>query len=285
MQYDHYIEDTPKKWEHHWMARPLPVNKQSFPLVIENIGFGRWRSDVSYSRARSMDFVAEYVCRGNVLFIQDGQEYLVQPGEVYLLRKNVAHVYSTGPAEVAVKRFVQIGGPGLDSYLRLLGLWKRDYIRLERPHRFRQLLRRITHLISHASTGEDLQRDTQLSCLAYQLLLELSQSLQQPAPPLIEKALKFLHANLHRPLTRDELCAYLGVSMPYFNRIFAAYMDCTPIAYFLEQKFIWTTQLLKTTGLTVKEIAYRAGFEDPLYFSAQFKKRFGSSPRHYRQAK
>jgi AraC-like DNA-binding protein len=71
--------------------------------------------------------------------------------------------------------------------------------------------------------------------------------------------------------------------MSYFNKIFADYMHCTPIAYFLDQKFNWTAQLLKTTSLSIKEIAYKAGFDDPFYFSAQFKKRFGVSPKYYRQ--
>jgi AraC-like DNA-binding protein len=35
--------------------------------------------------------------------------------------------------------------------------------------------------------------------------------------------------------------------------------------------------------LSVKEIAYKAGFDDLLYFSAQFKKRYGLSPTEYRK--
>jgi AraC-like DNA-binding protein len=92
-----------------------------------------------------------------------------------------------------------------------------------------------------------------------------------------------MHENLHRSLSREEICKYVGRSMPYFNKIFADYMHCTPIAYFLDQKFNWTVQLLKTTSLSIKEIAYKAGFDDPLYFSAQFKKRFGVPPTEYRK--
>jgi signal transduction histidine kinase/ligand-binding sensor domain-containing protein/DNA-binding response OmpR family regulator len=40
--------------------------------------------------------------------------------------------------------------------------------------------------------------------------------------------------------------------------------------------------LLKTTELNISEIAYKVGFEDPLYFSRCFKEQFSLSPRQFR---
>nr|WP_302849509.1 AraC family transcriptional regulator [Polaribacter filamentus] len=34
----------------------------------------------------------------------------------------------------------------------------------------------------------------------------------------------------------------------------------------------------------MKEISYKVGFEDPLYFSRIFKKFMGKSPRNYKQS-
>lgn len=41
-------------------------------------------------------------------------------------------------------------------------------------------------------------------------------------------------------------------------------------------------RLLRFTNLTVGEISYRTGFEDQLYFSRAFKRRYGEAPRAYR---
>jgi AraC family transcriptional activator of pobA len=41
-------------------------------------------------------------------------------------------------------------------------------------------------------------------------------------------------------------------------------------------------RLLRFTDLTVQEIAYRVGFDDPLYFSRAFKRRNGEAPMAYR---
>lgn len=44
-------------------------------------------------------------------------------------------------------------------------------------------------------------------------------------------------------------------------------------------------RLLLHTNLTIKEVAYRIGFEEPLHFSGFFKKRAGVSPTNFRTAK
>ena len=283
MKYDYYLIKEQEKWEHTWVYRPFPHQRYNFPLLLQMAGYARWRTGEKYERTQSTDFFVEYVCAGNVRLIQDRREYLIQPGEVYLLRKGTSHYYATGPAGFVLKRFVQIAGSGVDHYLRALELWDQDHIRLQKPRSFENLLKQVTTLLAKSSPDLDAQLDVPLSCLMYQTLLELNRSIQPSIPHIIEKALTFMHANLHRSLSRQEICEHVGLSLSHFNRVFSNYMHCSPITYFLEQRFNWTIQLLKTTSLSIKEIAYRVGFDDPLYFSAQFKKRFGVSPKHYRQ--
>ena len=42
-------------------------------------------------------------------------------------------------------------------------------------------------------------------------------------------------------------------------------------------------RLLRFTHLSVGEVAFRAGFEDPLYFSRAFKRHHGEPPLAYRE--
>ena len=42
-------------------------------------------------------------------------------------------------------------------------------------------------------------------------------------------------------------------------------------------------RLLRFTDLAVGEVAHRAGFGDPLYFSRAFKRRHDASPQAYRE--
>ena len=129
MKYDHYIIRQPKKWEHTWVYRPFVHERYNFPFLLKMAGYGQWLAGESYSRDPSTDFFVEYVSAGNVHLIQNKNEYLIQPGEVYFLRKGVSHCYSTGSANLVLKRFVQIDGSGIDHHLQTLGLWNQDHIR------------------------------------------------------------------------------------------------------------------------------------------------------------
>jgi AraC family transcriptional regulator, transcriptional activator of pobA len=52
----------------------------------------------------------------------------------------------------------------------------------------------------------------------------------------------------------------------------------------LERVMLEAARLLQFTDLTVGEVAFRVGFEDQLYFSRAFKRRFGRPPVAYRRA-
>jgi len=43
-------------------------------------------------------------------------------------------------------------------------------------------------------------------------------------------------------------------------------------------------EYLSYTDLSIKEISFKIGFEDPLYFSRTFKNFMGKSPRNYRKS-
>jgi AraC family transcriptional regulator, transcriptional activator of pobA len=51
----------------------------------------------------------------------------------------------------------------------------------------------------------------------------------------------------------------------------------------LDRVMLEAARLLRFTDLTVQEIAFRVGFDDPLYFSRAFKRRHGEAPMAYRE--
>ena len=55
--------------------------------------------------------------------------------------------------------------------------------------------------------------------------------------------------------------------------------------YIQDRLTLEAKRLLLHTNLTIKEVAYKIGFEEPLHFSGFFKKRVGISPSQFRQKK
>jgi AraC-like DNA-binding protein len=69
----------------------------------------------------------------------------------------------------------------------------------------------------------------------------------------------------------------------HFASLFRHQTGMAPIEYFIHLRIRGACRLLDTTTLTVREIGYRVGYEDPYYFSRMFRKLMGLSPRQYRE--
>jgi AraC family transcriptional regulator, arabinose operon regulatory protein len=277
--YDFFIETAGRKWEKKWVRR-LVEPREAFPVMIRYAGAARWPSEVGVSRTNSDLFAIEYVCGGNALFVQDGKEYVIERGSAYLLRMHGDHTYKAGTAGILFKRFVTIDGYDLENILRYLRLWERDYVVLDKPLEIIDLFKRCERVLSQPS---DPKMDVALSALAYEMILVLSKSARTRYPDKVEHVLEFMYANLHRTLSRDEICKHAGLSSAQLNRLFASYLHRSPMGYFIELKMSWAISMITSTLMSVKEIAYRLGFGDPFHFSVMFKKRFGVSPKVYRE--
>ena len=72
------------------------------------------------------------------------------------------------------------------------------------------------------------------------------------------------------------------VTLSHFIRSFKEIYGTTPNEYRQNYRISLAMNLIKTTNLSVQEVATQCGFSDPLYFSRVFKKRVGVSPLQYR---
>jgi len=98
----------------------------------------------------------------------------------------------------------------------------------------------------------------------------------------IEATEKYVNANLYLPITVKELTEFLGVSQPYLFTIFKKRLFNSPKQYILNKKLTYAEKLLKTTNMSVTEIANSVGFQDVLSFSKFFKQKTGLSPQNFR---
>ena len=94
-------------------------------------------------------------------------------------------------------------------------------------------------------------------------------------------------ATVHNAMTLgkldyDAIAAEMCIGRAQLNRKLKAITGITPQEYILKLRLLKAKNLLMTTDLTVAEITYRCGMEDPGYFSTVFRKTVGVTPKAYR---
>ncbi len=99
----------------------------------------------------------------------------------------------------------------------------------------------------------------------------------------IARTITHLESHYADAINLDELVDMSQMSKRSFLRAFEAAMGYTPIAYVIQLRIARAAKLLCQTDDNVTNIAYSVGFNDSNYFSRQFRKHFGITPRAYRQ--
>jgi AraC family transcriptional regulator len=85
------------------------------------------------------------------------------------------------------------------------------------------------------------------------------------------------------PLTLEGIARLACLSPFHFHRAFTAAFGVTPHAYRTRRRLEKAARLLAETDRQVLEICLESGFESPATFATLFRKRFGASPRGFRE--
>ena len=84
-------------------------------------------------------------------------------------------------------------------------------------------------------------------------------------------------------LNIDEFAEKMGYGRTTFYKKFKSMTGFTPNDYIKNMRMQKAIELLKDETLTVAQVSYEVGIDDPYYFSKSFKSFFGISPTQYRK--
>lgn len=85
-----------------------------------------------------------------------------------------------------------------------------------------------------------------------------------------------------RRIDFERLAREHNLGYSYFRRMFKRYTGLAPAQYHMQVRLQKSRDLLRSTDLSVKEIAYAVGFESPFHFSKMFRKKSGMSPKDFK---
>ena len=99
------------------------------------------------------------------------------------------------------------------------------------------------------------------------------------APPIPA----IMEANFCHSLPLDAFAKMCHRSLSSFKREFRRCYGTTPAKWLIGRRLESAAQMLRTTSMSMTEIALECGFEEPSHFSRTFKAKFGRSPTGYRE--
>ena len=95
----------------------------------------------------------------------------------------------------------------------------------------------------------------------------------------ISKAIVHLRENFDETLKIDEMARDLGMSVSGFHHHFKSVTTMSPLQFQKQIRLQEARRLMLGEDLDVASVAVRVGYEDPAYFSREYKKHFGAPPQ------
>lgn len=278
------------KKAHNWsITFDSDFTLESLPF-IRDIGGSRVKTPVYYhdaaTRLDSPHFIFQYTLSGLGGFRIQGEEFRLKPGEGFLCQShdpNIAYFYPPEATEGYEFFFVCI--------------WGNDTIFQDIVARFGYIhslpLESVTIqlLKKYQQRTPDSQRLLNLGFaprakMATDLAAELIAASETIAPKrgheLIEMVKTLLLENIEIRYSVNDLAKIVGLSRGHFNKIFKDELGINPSVYINNQRMDYAARLLKTTHLTVNEIAYKMGYDLTGNFVRSFKQSKGLPPGAYR---
>ncbi|MFN8356135.1 MAG: AraC family transcriptional regulator [Spirosomataceae bacterium] len=102
-------------------------------------------------------------------------------------------------------------------------------------------------------------------------------------PQTFEKFDQILRENLSHPWTVEEMATVMGIGTTTLNEKVKSYSGFTPVQYFMSIRISESIRLLKSTNMSLTDIAMEMGFYSSQHFSSTFKKLTGYTPSFFRK--
>ena len=220
-----------------------------------------------------------------VLFILEGEGRVIYSGCEYPLRKGCAFYTAQGaPIEYIndgglISAFLTVSGEGIERLAESYGISGFTYKEGMNTERYSEEIRRIIQKY-HDGCGVGM-----LSALAYSLFADFFEDGSKSADPLDEIKL-YIERSFDKQMTLSELAGMMNVSVSGLCHRFKERFGIGVVSYLLEVRLRYAEELLMMgSTLSVKEISFRSGFDDPSYFCRAYKKRYGKTPGRGRNVK
>lgn len=268
------------------------VYKQSFKqsytnnieLSIFNCGLEKCAAGHTWGPGIRDHYLIHLVIAGKGTFQSAGHTWDLQPGDLFLAAPNQLVAYTADDQQPWEYCWVGFNGACAHKLVSQLPFTDAEPIHhTKNPEALRDSLRNL-----FLSRGLEPQDEAAMLGYLYLFMAALMQETREKKPrttssasQYVLNAIKYIQFNYSHDISIDDVAKSVGVSRSHLYRVFMSNVGKSPIDYLTEYRINEACNLLRTSNLSIAEVAISVGFFDQFYFSRVFKKAMGLPPSKY----
>ncbi|TWO33445.1 AraC family transcriptional regulator [Seonamhaeicola sediminis] len=233
-------------------------------------------------------YIFIYCTKGKGEIYINDERTEVNPNQFFIIPKKVKHEYRAYDNDPWSIYWFHFNGPLADKlYKRYESTQTKNYknipFSIDRINSFEKIfnLFNSTYLENHIEYANLLSLNFISNFIYHDFEYNIKSNSDDTT---VNSIIKYLLNNLDKKFTLDEIASKFNYSKSYLHTKFKAKTGYPLLVFFNLKKVQKACELLNYTDLSIKEISFKVGYEDPLYFSRIFKNFMEKSPRNYRQS-
>lgn len=254
------------------------INKFSYPLEIFTANNGK--NALEFLKKTKVDIV----CTDIRMPFMDGLELCEHVRELYpdvfliLLTAYSDFEYAKKAIKVQVNEYL-LKPVVIDEFRSIMD---KAVERLDT--REKERMRKQEWMDSYKSADDDSLRQLMDRIMTHmeQEIRNQSDTFIYSKHPLIKSALDIINREYANDISLEEVADRLKTSKGYLSSLFKTETTISMIQYVTLLRMNKAEHLLRNSVMHINDIAEAVGYHDASYFSVQFKKLYGKTPKEYR---
>lgn len=233
-------------------------------------------------------FELEFIVSGNGTGSFNGQNYVLEPGVIYL--STTADFHSLVPeSEILDLICVSFDQSSVQSNIieQIFAAEHNLFFKLSRQEyvQFYNLLMPLVTEFQQENENKERYMENILECIFILLLrkAKLENTNKSNWNSYVSSAISYLEIHFRESPALDTVADFVGLNKNYLSSLFHRETGKTMVRYMNDLKLSFGRKMLMATDLTVNEICYASGFHSFSPFMHEFKKKYGKTPMQYRK--
>lgn len=225
-----------------------------------------------------------YVCSGSMFVENAGKSSIVQAGQVALLDCTLPHhYYAREDIETLWMHLEGCNTKDFFTYIRTMYGERLAFTPPSSKNTKTAMLQLINafRLPSHMNESEQSQRIHRLLC---ELIVLPKVKPQEDDTDAVSQVIDYIMQHLFEDMSVNDVAASVNLSASHLSRLFKIRTGFSPHEFITLRRIDAAKELLLTTKLSVKQIAFRVGYHSEANFITSFSSKTGITPAVFRRA-
>ena len=268
------------------------LKKESVELSLTFCGYEECDAGYYYIPRKRNYCMLHVVKSGKGICKLNGVNYFIEENDVIFVFPGMEYSFAADPEEGCALLWIGFVGMRAEECIMYAGFTKDNLVRTTGlASEMEELVEKILEA-KEMTYANDLRRNGLLKIFFAQLIDEYNSQIsknnaqeeyRQETAEYIKSAIAYITQNYSQNIKINDLADYVGVNRSYLASSFKKATGYSPKEYLLSLRMEKAKSLLTKTNYSIGQIAAEVGYTDQLAFSRMFKRRFGESPRKYRE--